>query len=92
MMIYQKKNGDLIYRTAKHIPNYKKGDTTSMGWLVIDIQKLYKGKLYSFTEYDSVAIKRLKFNNLTTLLYKYDIMKMLEISLVGVIFYMIIVK
>ena len=92
LIIYKKQDNSVIYRTTKHIPNYKINDTTSMGWLVLDIKKMQKGKLYSFSEYDTLMINRMKFNDLTTLLYKIDIFKLLEISLIGVIMYMLIVK
>ena len=92
LIIYKKQDNSVIYRTTKHIPNYKINDTTSMGWLVLDIKKMQKGKLYSFSEYDTLMINRMKFNDLTTLLYKIDIFKLLELSLIGVIMYMLIVK
>ena len=92
LIIYKKQDNSVIYRTTKHTPNYKINDTTSMGWLVLDIKKMQKGKLYSYSEYDTLMIHRMKFNDLTTLLYKIDIFKLLEISLIGVIMYMLIVK
>lgn len=92
LIIYKKQDNSVIYRTTKHIPNYKINDKTSMGWLVLDIKKMQKGKLYSYSEYDTLMINRMKFNDLTTLLYKIDIFKLLEISLIGIIMYMLIVK
>lgn len=52
MVIYQKNNNDLIYRANKTRPAYNIGDKTSMGWKVLDIQRLHNGKCYSMNEFD----------------------------------------
>ena len=88
-MIYQKTNGTLIYRTSKTKPTYNIGQTTSMGWLVIDIKKLYKGKLLSFSEYDSVIMKHLEKK---PTLFHLDMNRVIEIVLISLVFYTLIVK
>ena len=67
MIIYQKHNGELLYRVCKTIPKYKKGDTTSMGWKVLDIKHLNNGKVYSSYEYDNKLTYKRKISNITTL-------------------------
>lgn len=88
-MIYKKGNGTLIYRTSKTKPIYNIGQTTSMGWLVLDIKRLYKGKLLSFSEYDSVIMKRL--DKKPTLLHL-DMNRVIEIVLISLVFYTLFVK
>ena len=51
---YQKKNGELIERKRQTINTCKIGETTSMGWKVLDIQYLYNGKYYHSGEYDQI--------------------------------------
>lgn len=92
LIIYQKKDNSVIYRTSKTKPKYSIKDETSMGWIVLDIQKLYKGKLYSQSEYDLLIANRMKLRDITTLLNKIDFLKMLEIMIVSVMMYMLIVK
>ena len=58
MVIYQKYNGDILYRTTKNRPIYNKGDKTSMGWKVLDIKRLYKGKCYSTYEFDNILDRK----------------------------------
>lgn len=89
LIIYQKYNGDLLYRSVKGYPHYHKGDTTSMGWKVLDIQKMYKGKIYSLAEYDNRLCKRY---NIKKLLSGIDYTTLLKWLLVGVVLYIIYVK
>jgi len=77
-MIYQKANGQLVFRIRTTIPPYKIGDRTSMGWIVKDIRYKYKDKFLTRHDFD-VAIdndwkkdkkkKQIKENLLN--LYKY---------------------
>lgn len=63
MVIYQKNNGELLYRTLTSLPHYKKGQKTSMGWLVIDIQYMNNGKCYTTIDYDKKCSRRRKLND-----------------------------
>lgn len=91
-MIYQKSNGTLIYRTSKTKPIYNIGQTTSMGWLVLDIKRLYKGKLLSSSEYDTLVMKHLDLKNKTTLLYKIDMGRVIETIIILLLIYTLFVK
>lgn len=50
LITYKKKNGELIYRKRMSVP-CGIGQTTSMGWKVIDIKQNYKGKYVSLRDY-----------------------------------------
>jgi len=80
MVIYQKENGDLLYRASKTKPHYLKGDNTSMGWKVVDIQRLYNGKIYSYFEYDNLLRRKFKIRNILSYIDKINISKVLTIS------------
>lgn len=43
MITYQKASGEVFYRTKKVLSDLKIGDTTSMGWKVLDIHEKYNG-------------------------------------------------
>ena len=85
MVIYQKNNGDLIYRARKTQPYYHKGNITSMGWKVVDIQRLYNGKNYSICEFDEKLNRKNKFRNITTLLRSINKSRVFEMILFIVI-------
>ena len=57
LIVYQKRNGELIYRTRNSLPG-KIGDITSMGWLIKDINYLYHGKYYSASDYNRLMNKQ----------------------------------
>lgn len=79
MVIYKKNNNDLIYRANKTRPNYNKGEITSMGWKVVDIQRLYNGKCYSMSVFDSKLEKKNKTHTLLYFINSIDIIKLIEI-------------
>ena len=56
LITYQNKNLELKHRYLKNY-NYslKVGDTTSMGWYVLDIQTLYNGRFYTNKEYSKIC-------------------------------------
>lgn len=58
LIVYKKKSGQVIYRYVTTIPKYKVGDKTSMGWQVLDIKNMYKGKFYSPISYSNEIKKR----------------------------------
>ena len=60
LITYKKRNGELIYRERMSLPG-KIGDTTSMGWLIVDIKENFRGKYYSSSECSRLAEKRSKF-------------------------------
>lgn len=67
LVIYQKTSGEIIYRTLTAIPKYNKGDITSMGWKVLDIKRMYNGKLYTNYEYRSHLSHKLDIKRVLTM-------------------------
>ena len=57
---YQKSNGNIIQRLRKSELPYKIGDTTSMGWKVLNIEYQYNNDYYSKNEYNSLIQKDIK--------------------------------
>ena len=58
---YRKRNGEIIQRIRNTYCSYRIGDTTSMGWVVLDIRYNFNGKYYQRNEYDNLinrAIER----------------------------------
>lgn len=92
MIIYQKGNGDLLYRAMKHKPQYSKGSTTQYGWKVVDIQRLYNGKTYSYNDYDTLLNRRKKLNSILSIINKDNLKNMLYIFLILYIIYNFIAK
>lgn len=91
MVIYKKDDGKLLYRARKTKPEYNKSDKTSMGWTIVDIQRLYNGKCYSYNDFDILLARKHKlyytitlFNNLYL---KYTLKYIIEI---GIILYFIV--
>lgn len=81
MVVYKKQDGNIIYRACRTKPKYNKGESTSMGWYVLDILHLYNGKALSYIEYDALLQRRLKIRNIT---------KYIDISLIEKVFYLIL--
>ena len=89
LIIYKKYNGDLIYRYNKIKPNYKKGDTTSMGWKVVDIQYMHKGKIMNYNRYSAVINFEYQIRRVFSILDKIDVFKLILLILA---LYILIVK
>lgn len=51
---YQKKDGCIIQRLRKTMLPYKIGETTSMGWKVLNIEYKYKNNYYSSYDYNVI--------------------------------------
>ena len=62
-VIYKKENGDVIERVRNTLPLQAVGETTSMGWLVVDILYSYKDGYYNASEYHSLMSKQRKINH-----------------------------
>lgn len=60
MVIYEKRNGELLYRYRTSLPLLEKGKRTSMGWLVKDVKVLDSGKMLSFWDYNNKYNQRFK--------------------------------
>lgn len=89
IVIYQKHNGEMIYRYNKTKPIYNKGDKTSMGWKVIDIQRLHKGKVLSTSKYSAVIDFEYQIRHFYDLFNKIDMLKLFYLILA---LYIIFVK
>ena len=74
-IIYKKENGEVIERVRNTLPLQGIGETTSMGWLVVDILYAYKDGYYNASEYHALWSKQKKKNqikrNITTFIKKY---------------------
>lgn len=82
MVIYEKRNGELLYRYLTLRPHYEKGSRTSMGWLVKDIKVFDNGKCYSTYEYDTLLSKKNKIHKGINFINKIDIIKLIEFLIV----------
>ena len=54
---YQKQNGYVFQRFRNTLPPYEIGETTSMGWKVLNIEYEYRNKYYSQYEYNRLLYK-----------------------------------
>lgn len=55
---YQKRNGYVFQRLRNTPLTHKIGDTTSMGWKILNIEYQYKNKYYSYYDYYTLIRKR----------------------------------
>lgn len=58
IVIYKKASGEVIYRYLTTLPKYEVGQITSMGWKVLDIKRLHKGRTMSDYEYITMITKK----------------------------------
>lgn len=58
LVLYERTNGELIYRYRKSLPQYEVGSHTSMGWKLVDIKQLDKGKCLSLYDYSTSVSNR----------------------------------
>ena len=54
---YQKRDGSIMQRFRNTMLPYKIGDTTSMGWKVLNVEYEYNDKYYSYYEYNKLIHK-----------------------------------
>ena len=59
-IIYKKENGEVIERVRNTLPLQAIGETTSMGWLVLDILYSYRDGYYNASEYHTLCSKQRK--------------------------------
>ncbi len=60
---YQKDNGCIFYKTRKTMIPYKIGETTSMGWKVLNVEYEYENKFYPLYKYN-ILLEKNKHNTL----------------------------
>lgn len=73
---YQKNDGCIFQRKRTTMLPYKVGDTTSMGWKVLNIEYLYKDKFYPLYKYNILVEndkQKLKRTNKTKEIFKNEI-------------------
>lgn len=70
-VFYQRQNGEIIERIRNTLPHYKLGETTSMGWIIVDIHYLLDNKYYPFREYRIKLDKQIKRNHVKRKIIKY---------------------
>ena len=58
LVLYERTNGELLYRYRKSLPQYEIGSYTSMGWKLVDIKQLDKGKCLSMYDYSTSVSNR----------------------------------
>jgi len=58
LVLYERTNGDMLYRYRKSLPEYEVGSYTSMGWKLVDIKVLDKGKCLSMYDYSTSVSNR----------------------------------
>lgn len=58
LVLYERTNGELLYRYRKSLPQYEVGSYTSMGWKLVDIKQLDKGKCLSQYDYSTTTLNR----------------------------------
>ena len=54
---YQKRDGSIMQKFRNTMLPYKIGDSTSMGWKVLNIEYEYKGKYYPEYQYNMLIYK-----------------------------------
>ena len=86
---YQKRDGSIMQKLRNTMLPYKIGDTTSMGWKVLNIEYEYKDKFYPEYEYNMLVyknkqkylrkqqIKKLCLKETKTLLYYFIVITIL---------------
>lgn len=60
---YQKNDGCIFQKHRNTILPYKIGDTTSMGWKVLNIEYEYNNKYYPEYEYNVLVYKNRQISN-----------------------------
>lgn len=79
LVIYQKISGEIIYRTLTARPKYDKGDTTSMGWKVLDIKNMYKGNTYKSYDYRQVISRKISLSKIISKLQSSQIKELANV-------------
>ena len=57
---YQKSNGEIFDRIRNTLPIHSVGETTSMGWKILNIQWKYNKKFYSYADYNYLVKKEIE--------------------------------
>lgn len=83
---YQKKDGCIIHKLRKTMLPYKIGDTTSIGWKVLNIEYEYKNKYYSSHNYNMLIQ-----NNKLAYIKKRHVVEWIVRELKALLYYLLIV-
>lgn len=60
IITYEKENGDILIRPAVCTYGRKVGDTTSMGWKVLDIHYEHNGNYYCYYDFMKMFDKQIR--------------------------------
>ena len=71
LIIYQKRNGDIIERYRNTRPDLAIGEESSMGWVLKDIKYNFNNKYYSHADYKKLLHKQYKMNNIKNKILSY---------------------
>lgn len=87
LIVYEKPNNILEYKTLCHKPQYKIGESNQYGWKVVDIKILNKGKALTPEEYKKVINKFSKFQEIIYFIENVNIKKLLEFFIMLLLLY-----
>lgn len=61
LLIYRREKKGIVFKIVKHIPPFIKiNDTNSYGWVLLDVQKFYKGRFQSISETENARKLKVK--------------------------------
>ena len=89
LILYRKASGELFYRVRHSKPTTAKGSRTSMGWLVVDVQCMRNGKIYTPYQYDKLISFEISVKTILRKLLNKDVLVRIVIL---VLLYIIFVK
>lgn len=81
LVLYQKNNGELIYRYRKTKPQYETGSTTSMGWKLLDIKYLSSGNALSYNDYSTLIWRKNRVEAVINWINKFNVKTFVEIGI-----------
>lgn len=87
LVVYERPNSKIEYKTLCHKPQLKVGQSNQYGWKVIDIKILNKGKALTEEQYKKELYKSNRFRNIVYLVDNINIMKLLEFSFLLLLLY-----
>lgn len=89
LILYKKASGELFYRVRHSKPTTAKGSRTSMGWLVVDVQCMRNGKIYTPYKFEQLIEFEINIRTILRKLLNKDVLTRIVIF---VLLYIIFVK
>lgn len=87
LIVYEKPDYSIEYKTVCHRPQIKVGEQNSYRWKVLDIKILYKGKVISKEAYKKELYKQSKLKELIYFTHNINIKKLLEFFIILLLLY-----